>query len=81
MIKLVLGIVIGYQLGARFSGANMDDILDIGQHVLASQKVNELIRTVAAAAGDGIRTLGTALAEEVPARLAERAERAELHAA
>ena len=81
MFKLALGVFIGYQLGAKFSGVSKEDILGMGQQVLASEKVSELIRAVTGAAGDGIRTLGTMLAEEVPARLAERSEREELLAA
>lgn len=81
MFKLALGIVIGYQIGSKLSDASMDDILSMAQAMLSSEKIGELVRTAAAAAGDGVRTLGTALTEEVPARLAERAELAEPRAA
>jgi hypothetical protein len=81
MIKLALGIAIGYQIGSKLSDASLEDILGITQAVLASEKTGELIRTAAAAAGDGVRMLGAALTEEVPALLAERAERAQLRPA
>lgn len=74
MFKLALGIVIGYQIGTRLSGASLDDVLGIARQALANEKTADLLRAGAAAIGDGIRTLGAAVAEEVPARLAERAE-------
>jgi hypothetical protein len=81
VIKLLIGIFIGYQIGSRLGEASFEDVMGIAQQALASEKVADLVRTGAAALGDAVRTAGVALTEEVPARLAERAERAQLERA
>ena len=75
MLKLLIGIFIGYQIGSRLGEASFEDVLAIAQQALTSEKAAELVRTGAAALGDAVRTAGVAITEEVPARLAERAER------
>jgi hypothetical protein len=80
MIKLALGVAIGFLLGAKLGEAGLEDILQIAQQTLASEQVADLVRTGAAALGDAVRTLGVALTEEVPARLAERPQLRELAA-
>ncbi|MCK4176736.1 hypothetical protein [Aciditerrimonas ferrireducens] len=72
MIKLALGVAIGFLLGAKLGEAGLEDVLQIAQQTLASDQVADLVRTGAAALGDAVRMLGVALTEEVPARLAER---------
>jgi hypothetical protein len=72
MIKLALGVAIGFLLGAKLGEAGLEDVLQIAQQTLASEQVADLVRTGAAALGDAIRMVGVALTEEVPARLAER---------
>jgi hypothetical protein len=78
VFKLALGMFIGYQIGSRLGEASLDDLLAVAQQVLAGEKVAELVRTGTAALADAVRTAGVMLTEEVPARLAERAERAQL---
>lgn len=72
MIKLALGIAIGFLLGAKLGENGLDDMLQLAEQTLASEQVADLVRTGAAALGDAIRTVGVALTEEVPARLADR---------
>jgi hypothetical protein len=72
VIKLALGVAIGFLLGAKLGEAGLEDVLQIAQQTLASDQVADLVRTGAAALGDAVRMLGVALTEEVPARLAER---------
>lgn len=81
MFKLLIGIFIGYQIGSRLSDASFEDALGIAQQTLASEKVADLVRTGTAALGDAIRMAGVAVTEEVPARLADRAERAQVERA
>jgi hypothetical protein len=76
VFKLLAGIVIGYQIGSRLGRVTFEDILGIAQQTLASERVADLVRAGTAALGDAVRTAGTAITEEVPARLAERAGRA-----
>jgi hypothetical protein len=72
MIKLALGVAIGFLLGAKLGEAGLEDVLQIAQQTLASEQVAHLVRTGTAALADAVRVLGVALTEEVPARLAER---------
>lgn len=81
MFKLALGIFIGYQIGSRLGDAGLDDVLGVAQQVLGGEKVAEMVRTGTAALADAVRTAGVMLTEEVPARLAERAERTQRHEA
>jgi hypothetical protein len=72
MIKLALGIAIGFLLGAKLGENGLDDMLQIAEQTLASEQVADLVRVGASALGDAIRTVGVALTEEAPARLADR---------
>jgi hypothetical protein len=75
MIKLAIGVAIGFVLGAKLGEAGLDDLLQIAQQTLASEQVGDLVRAGAAALGDAVRTVGVALTEEAPALIAERSAR------
>lgn len=72
MIKLTIGLAVGFALGSKLGEGGLEDVLQIAQQTLADERVAGLIRAGAEALGDAIRTLGDVLTEEVPARLAER---------
>lgn len=72
MIKLLIGMAVGFTLGSKLGEEGFEDMLQIVQQTLANEQIAGLIRAGAAAVGDGVRTLGVALTEEAPARLGER---------
>lgn len=70
MFKFATGLAVGFLLKSQLGDASMGDMLQLAQSMLADERVGELVRTGAAAAGDAIRTLGVALTEEGQARSA-----------
>ncbi len=73
MIKLAVGVAIGFALGSKIrTQDDLEDLLQIAQQTLGNEQVAGLIRAGATALGDAIQVAGTVLTEEVPARLADR---------
>lgn len=72
MIKLLIGVAIGFTLGSKLGEDGFEDMLQIVQQTLDNEQIASLIRNGAAAVGDGVRTLGVMLTEEAPSRLGER---------
>jgi len=72
MIKLAIGITIGFLLGTKLGENGLDDMLQVAEQTLSSEQIGDLVRAGASALGDAVRMLGVALTEEAPARLADR---------
>lgn len=70
MFRFATGVAVGMFLKAQLGDASVGDMLQLAQGMLADERIGELVRAGAAAAGDAVRTLGVALTEEGPARAA-----------
>lgn len=75
MIKLAIGVAIGFLLGTKLGESGLDDMLQIAEQTLSSEQIADLVRAGTGALGDAVRTFGIMLTEEAPARLADRAAR------
>jgi hypothetical protein len=74
MIKLAIGLAVGFTLGSKLGDAGLEDVLQILEQTLNNEQIARLIRAGTAAIGEGVKTLGVMLTEEAPARLGERAQ-------
>lgn len=73
MIKLAIGLAVGFTLGSRLGEGGMEDLLQVLEQSLGNEEVARLVRAGTVALGEAVKTLGVVLTEEAPIRLRERA--------